>query len=301
MRFREFIEAVAPLGNPASAPGKTATKNKPLEKDMLKIGPPFPAEDSEAVKNMQKGLENLGYSVGRTGIDGKYGPLTAAAVENFKKDYKLQGGNDTFDADALDTLKKIQTGVIPKVANPTPVTPPSSKIANTSTPIPVPGSNDAKAIKRVVDAGPGYTDIQTVDGELLRRKGARNWRNNNPGNLEFGPFAKSRGAVGTDGRFAVFPTLGAGLKAKEDLVFGKNYVNLSIYDAISKYAPESDNNDVKAYVNHIVQSTNASPNTILRDLTAEQRKEMLDAINRFEGFKPGTVVALGSTGSSSTA
>lgn len=287
MRFREFTEAVAPLGNSTGVPGAPANKNKPLEKEVLKAGPPFPADDTVAVKAMQKSLTELGYTVGRTGIDGKYGPNTAAAVAAFKKDYKIQGDGKIFDATALDTLKKIQTGVIAKVVKPSPVLPKSA-----GTVIPVPGSDDAKAIKTVVDAGAGFTDVQTVDGEQLRRKGARNWRNNNPGNLEYGAFARSRGAVGTDGRFAVFPTLEAGMKAKEDLVFGKNYINLSIGNAIAKYAPASEN-DVNMYVGQIVQATGATPDTVLKDLSSSQRKSMLDAITRVEGFKPGQVVALG--------
>lgn len=291
MRFKEFKEAVAPLGNPAGAPGALATKNKPTEKDLLKAGPPFPAEDTEAVKVMQKGLQDIGYTVGSTGVDGKYGPNTKAAVEAFKKDYNVQGNGDTVDAAALDTLKKIETGAIPKVKNPTQVVSKAGQAGSVGTPVPVPGSDDAKAIRTVISAGPNFTDVKTVDGEMLRRQGVRNWRNNNPGNLEYGEFARSKGAVGTDGRFAVFPTLEAGLKAKEDLVFGKHYINLSIKDAISKYAPEVENK-TSSYINNVVQATGASPDTILKDLTTNQRKAMLDTINRVEGFKPGQVMAL---------
>ena len=46
-------------------------------------------------------------------------------------------------------------------------------------------------------------------------------------------------------------------------------------------------------MNQVVQATKASPDTILKDLTAEQRTAMLDTISRVEGFRPGTVVALG--------
>jgi peptidoglycan hydrolase-like protein with peptidoglycan-binding domain len=301
MRFKEFKEAIAPLGNKDGAPGAPATKNKPLEKELLTVGPPFPAGDSEAVKQMQKGLTDLGYTVGNTGVDGKFGPNTAAAVEAFKKDYKLPGDGKTFASSDLDVLKKVQAGSIPKVATPTPVVPPKAKIASVDTPVEVPGSTDAKAIKKVINAGPGYTDVQTVDGEVFRRQGVRNWRNNNPGNLEFGSFARSRGAVGSDGRFAVFPTLEAGLKAKEDLVFGPRYINLSIRNAISKYAPESEN-DVNMYVSQVVAATNADQNTILKDLSDSQRTAMLNTINRVEGFKPGQVVALSNIpGSTATA
>lgn len=297
MRFNEFKEAVAPLGNSVAEPGAPATKNKPLEKDVVTAGPPYPAQDTEAVKLIQQGLQDIGYPVGRTGIDGKYGPNTKSAVEAFKKDYKVQGDSGTFDITALDTLKKVKSGSILKVSNPTPV---KASLKTIGPVVPVPGSNDAKAIKTVIDAGKGFTDIQTVDGEVMRRQGVRNWRNNNPGNLEYGEFARSRGAVGTDGRFAVFPTLQAGLKAKEDLVFGPRYINLSIRNAIAKYAPESEN-DVKMYVGQVVSATGASQDTALKDLNSSQRQAMLDAINRVEGFRTGQVFALNSPSTTSKA
>lgn len=52
-------------------------------------GPPYPKEDDVAVRAMQKQLIKLGYSVGSTSVDGKYGPRTARAVAAFKKDNKI--------------------------------------------------------------------------------------------------------------------------------------------------------------------------------------------------------------------
>ena len=57
----------------------------------LAAGPPYPAEDSEEVKQMQTNLDKIGYTVGSTGVDGKYGPRTTAAVRAFKKDYPVDG------------------------------------------------------------------------------------------------------------------------------------------------------------------------------------------------------------------
>jgi len=297
MRFNEFKTLTEAPGTPTLGPvgAKPLTQpTKDKQKDgILKVGPPYPPDEKDSVSAMQADLKKLGYDIGPTGVDGKYGPRTKAAVTAFKKDYKISGDGSIFSPEDTQTLNNITSGKIAKVPASLPPTA-TGRPGSSGVPVAVPGSDDKGAVKRVIDAGPGFTDVETVDGKQFRRKGVRSWRNNNPGNLEFrGGFSQSRGAVGHDGRFAVFPTLEIGMKAKEDLVFGKNYINLSIYDAISKYAPESDNNNVKAYVNHIVQSTNASPNTILKDLTTEQRKEMLNAINRFEGFKPGTVVALG--------
>ena len=146
-----------------------------------------------------------------------------------------------------------------------------------------------KPIKLVLNTGNGFVTVETESGEAQRRVGARNWRNNNPGNLEFGSFAESKGAIGSDGRFAVFPTLEQGSKAKEDLLFGKNYANLSIEQAISKYAPPNENN-TENYIKQILAATGANSNTILNDLTSSQRQSMLSAINRAEGFKEGKIL-----------
>ena len=149
-----------------------------------------------------------------------------------------------------------------------------------------PDSN--KKITGIVETGKGFIIVETEDGQKQRREGTRNWRNNNPGNIEFGNFAKAKGAIGSDGRFAVFPTLEIGQQAKQDLVFGKNYINLSIADAISKYAPPTENKTTN-YINQVLQATGASSTTILSELTDTQRKSMLQAIDRIEGFQVGKI------------
>lgn len=106
------------LGPSTAAPGAVPTKDKAPSSE-LKKGPPFPAEDREAVKAMQKSLEELGYDTGPTGQDGKFGPYTAAALAAFKKDYNVEGDGQTFDAVAQATLSKVQTGAIARVKEPT--------------------------------------------------------------------------------------------------------------------------------------------------------------------------------------
>ena len=55
----------------------------------LQAGPPYPAEDTEEVRALQRKLEELGYSVGSTGIDGKYGPRTSRAVAAYMRDRNI--------------------------------------------------------------------------------------------------------------------------------------------------------------------------------------------------------------------
>jgi conjugal transfer mating pair stabilization protein TraG len=71
----------------------------------------------DAVKELQSALQSAGYSVGSTGVDGKYGPRTARAVKAFKKDYKIQGNGQEIDAKSLQTIAGVSSGDIPKVKN----------------------------------------------------------------------------------------------------------------------------------------------------------------------------------------
>lgn len=139
----------------------------------------------------------------------------------------------------------------------------------------------------VVEAGAGYTVVRNAAGAVVRREGTRAWRNNNPGNIEYGPFARSMGAVGTDGRFAVFPSYEAGRRAKAQLLWAsKGYRGLTIGQAISRYAPAFEN-DTGAYTRAVAGAAGARADTPMSSLTPAQREKMLDAMERVEGFKPG--------------
>lgn len=126
MRFNEFKEDADNIDRTKPSAGASANDGDAGDAEAqaaqaaktdqgLKSGPPYPPEDMNAVKSLQKSLEALGYSVGNTGIDGKYGPRTSRAVRAFKKDYKLQGDGLTFDKAAQDMLSKIGTGSVKKV------------------------------------------------------------------------------------------------------------------------------------------------------------------------------------------
>ncbi len=109
------------LGTPDQKPGAPATKERIKISDNLEQGPPFPAEQADEVRTMQKELEALGYSVGRLGIDGKYGPATAAAVAAFKKDYNLSGKGSEFGEKEFKMIAQIQSGQVARVKEPTKV------------------------------------------------------------------------------------------------------------------------------------------------------------------------------------
>jgi hypothetical protein len=153
-------------------------------------------------------------------------------------------------------------------------------------------------INKVLKTGAGYNVTQNGDGTVTRQDGARNWRNNNPGNIEYGEFAKKHGAIGSDGRFAIFPDYASGRAAKESLIFdGKNYKDKSLTDAISRYAPPSENNTV-TYQGAVLAAAGGK-NKKMSDYTPAERTAIMDAMQKVEGYKVGksSVVPTASYGS----
>lgn len=139
-----------------------------------------------------------------------------------------------------------------------------------------------KEVKSVVAAGPGWTSVELNNGQIETRKGDRASRNNNPGNIEAGDFAKKAGAVGTDGRFAVFSTKEDGFKAISSLLGTSRYSNKTVEGAISSYAPPSENNTA-SYVGRVASAIGVSKDTPMSSLTTAQRDAMARAITGVEG------------------
>ena len=83
--------------------------------DGVQAGPPYPTEDREKVSQMQRKLEAIGYNVGETGIDGKYGPRTTRAVRAYKTDFNVDGEPTQMTDEQLTALQSAQ-----RVAEPTP-------------------------------------------------------------------------------------------------------------------------------------------------------------------------------------
>lgn len=121
---------------------------------------------------------------------------------------------------------------------------------------------------------------------------SRSWANNNPGNIEYGTFAKNHGAIGTDGRFAVFPSVEAGFDAQASLLKSGRYKDLTLAQAIAKYAPPHEN-DTQAYVNYVSQRSGISANTRLGDLAMPDLLKITYAMAKHEGWKEGQILAKG--------
>ena len=150
-------------------------------------------------------------------------------------------------------------------------------------------ASDATPISKVIESGAGYTVITKNDGsEIKRTGGSKSWRNNNPGNIRGGNFAKSHGAIGIDSTgYAVFPTKSVGEAARADLLFGENskYKNLTVSKAIERYAPPSEN-PTRAYQDAILKALDYT-DIPLKDLSEDKKEKMLAVMEKFEGYKVG--------------
>ena len=89
----------------------------------------------------------------------------------------------------------------------------------------------------------------------------RSVRNNNPGNIEAGEFAKSQpGYKGSDGRFAIFETPEHGFNAMDSLLVSYGKRGFTTPESIiGRWAPPSDNNDTETYANTVAKALGVSP------------------------------------------
>lgn len=217
-----------------------------------------------AVGQYQASMARIGYNPGR--VDGVFGPRTETATKTLQQDNRLPA-DGVAGPQTYRIVRQKEQGLASQ-----------------------PDVESQEEIAEVIEAGRGYIVVRTQKGNVHKRVGARNWRNNNPGNIEYGDFARRTGAVGTDGRFAVFPTLEKGTQAKEALLFNprSRYYNLSVRDAVYRYAPPTENN-TRMYLSQVLQATGARPETPMSQLTTEQRQKLVAAISRLEGFQVGSI------------
>lgn len=128
--------------------------------------------------------------------------------------------------------------------------------------------------------GSGSTTVTYDDGTSETLRGPRPIRNNNPGNLEYGDFAVKQGAVGSDGRYAVFPTKETGWNAKVNLLKTNTYQKLSIQDAFNRYAPPSENPN---YLKDLQGLTGFDLSRPMNTLNNQEFEQLTNAVAKIEG------------------
>lgn len=127
-----------------------------------------------------------------------------------------------------------------------------------------------------------------ISGERISRSGGSvSWQNNNPGNIRKSEFARQNGAVGETDKWAVFPDEETGLRAITKLLQTKNYVNLSIKQAINRWAPSSDGNNPDRYAKNVSQRTGLPITAVIKDLSDNDLMKIARAMQSIEGWKPG--------------
>jgi fido (protein-threonine AMPylation protein) len=134
---------------------------------------------------------------------------------------------------------------------------------------------------------PDGTSFVLYNG-LIYAGGDRNWRNNNPGNIEAGNFAKTHGAIGDDGHYAVFPDAQTGMNALIAVLQTPKDNDLLVRDVMSTYAPPGMNN-TQGYLQFVKTQTGLDPATPMKSLTFDQLESVANAIRKYEGNKAGQI------------
>lgn len=111
-----------------------------------------------------------------------------------------------------------------------------------------------------------YSGIDTgiANFEGFNLPGSRAARNNNPGNIQYGPFAQNYGAIGSDSNgFAIFPDTNTGFGATDALVGNYASQGLSLRQLINKWNPPGASGNSQQinqnYVGSISQQTGINP------------------------------------------
>jgi peptidoglycan hydrolase-like protein with peptidoglycan-binding domain len=221
----------------------------------------------------------------RGGADGHCGQYTIQAIKKFQSHY-MRNPDGRVDVGGR-TWKKL-AGSVPMGTN---VGAPADAAVLAPVSAQVSNGNDANTrVATVAAVGTGNSRIITYDDESqdIRTGGSRAWRNNNPGNIEAGTFANGEGAIGTDGRFAIFPDEETGAAAVVTLLRRPQYQTLTVAGAIARYAPPNENNTT-AYQQIVVDEVGVPGTTQMNTLTNNQLDAVVRAIRRVEGWQVGTV------------
>lgn len=115
--------------------------------------------------------------------------------------------------------------------------------------------------------------VARMEGYDDPSKLTRPFRNNNPGDIEWGKFAQAHGAThceptlanGKPGRFAVFPTAEAGFAAMKSLFQTPAYRDLTVAEAVNRYAPPVENATVH-YVDLVCKWSGLTPATKINEV-----------------------------------
>jgi len=150
--------------------------------------------------------------------------------------------------------------------------------------------NNEKPIKAY--RGESNTRIyEYPNGKVEKRiGGSRSWRNTNPGNIRHFDGNPWNGLIGTDPEFDIFDSYKNGYRAIGKIFISKSKRGLTLAQAIREYAPEEDGNDVKKYIEGVVNDTRIPANTLLSLVINVKLEAIKKAIVKHEGWFVGETV-----------
>jgi len=124
-----------------------------------------------------------------------------------------------------------------------------------------------------------------------REGGSVSWRNNNPGNIKFGPFAEqygaTKGAAASDGgNWAVFPDEQTGIQAQKDLLTSPNYKDLSLDKALLRWS--NNGYDSKSLI-ETIGYTPTWQGKKTSQMSDAELNDLVEAMRKREGWKEGKI------------
>lgn len=141
----------------------------------------------------------------------------------------------------------------------------------------IPGEKPLPLLKGGVSTTPPTSSAPTG-------KGTRADRNNNPGNIKDGAFARSqRGYIGSDGTFAKFASAADGINAQLNLL--RNYYSRgvdTVAEIVSKWAPPGENNTA-AYINKVAKMLGVNPTAHLGVSALPDLARVMAQVEGFHG------------------
>jgi Putative peptidoglycan binding domain len=239
--------------------------------------------DKSSIELLQKALAAFEFNVTPTGtID----DLTSTALSNIQKEAGLP---ITGQPDA-GTINAVNTALLgaPDIADNL-----KSGVTKLSKSKTEPTSFDNVGAKTASAKGSAV-----IIGNEKRTGGSISWRTNNPGNVQYGPKAKSFGAIGSaiasDGEpVAIMPTLEHGWKMQIALWRTPRYNNGTINQGCRTWAKAvGDYKGIHPYTIALADAVGASVHTKVSELSDEQLKNMVKRQAKLEGFKVGTVTTV---------
>ncbi len=158
---------------------------------------------------------------------------------------------------------------------------------------------EAAKVTRIAEQRELYIRIEHSNGKIsIRTGGSRSWRNANPCSLLYGTFAKSQDALGGDLQKnkngytqSIFETYEQGRNACFELLFKSDhgYKQLSIQDAIKRFAPASEDFKQEKYMKAMKANLGVPLTVKMTDLSDSKKEKMIDILLDVEDFLPGKV------------